>query len=205
MSTKYFSTTLSGLSLFAIAGLAIVPAALVGIILARESQCTKWIISGGWLLMILASGCSILLNSATPTAGWVFLFLSVGLAHGLLLSSYNIRIHNIPKAEGTTLPTNPTSISNFMRAWGMALAIPVGGVIFLNRLGYELQSIGLSYDLINTARGYVILMDQVRMAEGQREAVQDASALALSVVWEVVTGVAAIGGLSSAYLWTKRQ
>lgn len=155
--------------------------------------------------MILASGCSILLNSATPTAGWVFLFLSVGLAHGLLLSSYNIRIHNIPKAEGTTLPTNPTSISNFMRAWGMALAIPVGGVIFLNRLGYELQSIGLSYDLINTARGYVILMDQVRMAEGQREAVQDASALALSVVWEVVTGVAAIGGLSSAYLWTKRQ
>jgi len=86
----------------------------------------------------------------------------------------------------------------------MAVAIPVGGAIFLNRFGYELQSIGLNYDLINTARGYVILMDQVKMAEGQREVVQAASSLALSVVWEVITGVAAIGGLSSAFLWRER-
>jgi hypothetical protein len=204
MSTKYFSTSLSGVSLFAITGLAIIPAALVGIILARESQCSKWIISGGWFLMVLASGCSILLDSTTPTAGWVFLFFSAGLGHGLLLSSYNIRIHNIPKAEGTTLSTNPVTISNFMHAWGMAFAIPVGGVVFLNRFGYELQSIGLNHDLINTARGYVILMDRVRMAEGQRAAVQDASALALQAVWEVITAVAAIGGISSVFLWRKQ-
>jgi hypothetical protein len=155
--------------------------------------------------MVLASGCSILLDSTTPTVGWVFLFFSAGLSHGLLLSSYNIRIHNIPKKESDSLPTNPTTVANFMRAWGMAFAIPVGGVIFLNRFGYELQSIGLSYDLINTARGYIILMDQVLMAEGQREAVQDACAMALQAVWGVVTGVAALGGLSSALLWKKKE
>jgi len=154
--------------------------------------------------MVLVSSCSIILNSTTPTVGWVFLFFSAGLSHGLLLSSYNIRIHNIPRFGKATLPTNPTAISNLMRAWGMAVAIPVGGAIFLNRFGYELQSIGLNYDLINTARGYVILMDQVKMAEGQREVVQAASSLALSVVWEVITGVAAIGGLSSAFLWRER-
>ncbi|KAJ5677816.1 uncharacterized protein N7477_003449 [Penicillium maclennaniae] len=205
MSTKYFSTVLSGVSLFAITGFAIIPAALVGIIMARESQCSKWIISGGWLLVTLASGCSILLDSTTPTVGWVFLFFSAGLGHGLLLSSYNIRIHDIPKLEGVSLPTNPTTIANLMRAWGMAFAIPVGGVIFLNRFGDELQSIGLKYDLINTAKGYIILMDQVQMAEGQREAVQDASAMALQVVWEVITCVAALGGLSSAFLWKKKE
>lgn len=90
-----------------------------------------------------------------------------------------------------------------MRAWGMAAAVPVGGVVFLNVFADEVHSIGLSMDLINTARGYIILMDQVMITEGQREAIQDASALALQAVWGVITCVAAVGGLSSAFLWRR--
>lgn len=182
-------------------GLAITPAALVGTVLARESQCSRWIISSGWTLTVLASGFSILLNSTTPTVGWVFLLFSAGLGHGLLFSSYNIRIHSMPRDPGAFLPTTPITVSNYMRAWGMAVAIPVGGVAFLNVFGDELQLLGLNRDLINTANGYVILMDQVIMSDNHREAIKDASALALQVVWAVITGVAAVGGISSAFLW----
>lgn len=195
---------LSGLSLLAITGLAVTPAALVGIILAKESQCSKYIITGGWTLIILASACSILLNGATPTIGWVFLFFSAGLGHGLLLSSYNIRSYGVLHENGGAGSTRPIAMTNFMQAWGMAFAIPVGGMIFLNMFGDAVRSIGLNRDLINTARGYIILMSQVRIMEGQRGAIQDASALALQVVWEVITGVAVVGGISSIFLWKRR-
>lgn len=204
ISTKYLSTSLSGIALLAISGLSIAPAAVVGVVLARESQCAKWIISGGWVLTILASGCSILLDGATPTIGWVFLFFSMGLGHGLLLSSYNIQIQSIPKEEGTALSTMPIIISNYMRTWGMAVAIPVGGVVFLSLFGRELHLAGLDRELINTAKGYIILMDQVKMPDEYREAIKDAAALALQGTWEVATGVAAVGGISSVVLWRRR-
>lgn len=205
MSTKYFSTTLAGVALLSITGLALTPAALVGIVLAKDSRCSKWIISGGWILSILASGCSILLDSTTPTVGWVFLFFSAGLANGLLLSSYNVCIQSVPKDENASFATRPTTISNFMRAWGMAAAVPVGGVVFLNVFCDEVRNIGLNRDLINSARGYIALTDQVMVTEAQREAVEDALVLALQVVWGTITIAAALGGLSSAFLWKRRR
>ncbi|KAJ6102868.1 hypothetical protein N7486_005295 [Penicillium sp. IBT 16267x] len=201
LCTRYFSATLSGVTLFSITGFAVIPAAVVGILLANESKCSKWIISGGWILTTLAAGCSILLDRITPTVGWVILFLTAGLGHGLLISSYNIRVHSIPKNGEAALSTKPITISLFMRAWGMAFAVPVGGVIFLSCFGNELQSLGLQWDVINTARGYIILMDQTQMSDGERDIFKDASASALQVVWEVIAGVSALGGISSIFLW----
>lgn len=205
LATKYFSPTVAGLALLALTGLALTPAAVVGIVLANDKRCPKYIISGGWCLTILASGCSILLDRSTPTVGWVFMFFSAGLGHGLLLASYNIELHNMPKGEGHSFAIKPIVISNFMRACGMAAAIPMGGVVFLNLFGDELQSLGLNRDLINTAHGYLVLMKQVQMSDEQRTAIQDASATALQIVWELITGVSAVGGLSSAFLWKKKS
>lgn len=205
LATKYYSPTVAGLALLAVTGLALTPAAVVGIVLASDTRCPKYIISGGWILTVLASGCSILLNRTTPTVGWVFLFFSAGLGHGLLLASYNIEIHNMPRGEGNSFAIKPIVISNFLRAWGMAAAIPMGGVVFLNLFGDELQNLGLRRDLINTANGYLVLMNQVQMSGNQRTAIQDASATALQIVWGLITGVSAVGGLSSAFLWKKKS
>jgi hypothetical protein len=183
-------------------GVAIPPAAIVGVILARESRCTQWIISGGWVLIILSGACSILLDS-TPAVGWVFLLFTAGLGHGLLLSSYNVRVQNVPRDEDPSLSTLPTTISHYMRAMGMAFAVPVGGVVLLNMLSHELTGIGLDRNLVNTLNGYLILMGQVRMSSEHREAVKLASVAAFRVVWEVLTGVAFVGGLSSIFLWRR--
>lgn len=205
LAIKYYSPTVAGLALLGLTGLALTPAAVVGIVLASDPQCSKYITSGGWALTMLVSGCSILLDRTTPTVGWVFLFFSAGLGHGLLLASYNIEVHNMPKGDGNSFTTKPIVISNFMRAWGMAVAIPMGGAVFLNLFGDELHSLGLKRDLINTANGYLVLMNQVQMSDEQRQAIQDASATALQIVWELITGISAVGGLSSAFLWKKKS
>ncbi|KAJ5250804.1 hypothetical protein N7489_001214 [Penicillium chrysogenum] len=194
MSTHYMSATLSGVSLMAMAGFAIAPATVVGVLLARELRCTQWIISGGWVLTALASGCSILLDSSTPTVAWVFLLFTAGLGHGLLLSSYNVRIQNLPKDEECSPPTLPTTISFYMRAWGMAVAVPVGGVVFLNCFRNGLATADLDRDIINTANGYLILMKDVSMTIEQREAITVVSVAAFQVVWDFITAVAIIGG-----------
>lgn len=204
MSAKYFSSTLSAIALLAITVLAIAPAAIVGLVLANERHSSKYIISGGWVLTLLAAGCSILLDSTTPTVGWVFLFFTAGLGHGLLLSSYNISIWHTPKAEGIWLSVKPTTMALSMRSWGMAVAIPVGGIIFLKFFGDGLQSIGLKRELVNTTHGYLILMEQVQMPDARREAIKAASSDAFRVVWEVTTGVAVLGTISSAFLWRKK-
>ncbi|KAJ5091981.1 hypothetical protein NUU61_006851 [Penicillium alfredii] len=204
ISTKYMLTALSGVTLVAITGFAIGPAAVAGVILATESHCAQWIITGGWILTTLAAGCCILLDETTPTVGWIFLFFTAGLGHGLLLSGYNIRIQNTPKDAGASPSNSPTTMAIFMRSWGMAVAIPVGGAVMLNCFGIELASINLDRDLVNAANGYLILMRHVQMSGEQREALKTASAGALRVVWGLIAGTSALGGISSAFLWRRR-
>ncbi|KAJ5804448.1 uncharacterized protein N7518_000751 [Penicillium psychrosexuale] len=203
ISTHYMSATLSGITLLAMVGLAIAPASVVGVILARELRCTQWIISGGWVLTSLASGCSILLDSSTPTVAWIFLLFTAGLGHGLLLSSYNVRIQNLPKDKDDSLPTLPTTMSYYMRSWGMAVAVPTGGVVLLNRFANGLGSVEMNRDIVNSANGYLILMKDVSMTSRQREAVTIVSVAAFQAVWGLITGVAILGGISSGFLWRK--
>lgn len=198
------SATLSGVTLLAMVGLAIVPATVVGVILAKELRCTQWLISGGWVLTALASGCSILLDNSTPTVGWVFLLFTAGLGHGLLLSSYNVRVQNLPKDGDGSMSTLPTTISYYMRGWGMAVAVPVGGVVLLNCFGNGLAGVGLNRDIVNSSNGYLILMKDVSMSSKQREAVMVVSVEAFQGVWDLITGVAILGGISSCFLWRKK-
>lgn len=186
-------------------GFAIIPTAVVGIIFARESRCSKFIIPGGWILTTLTAGCSILFRPDTPTVGWVFLFFAAGLGHGLLLSSYNIQVHSLRKEEGDTFSIQPNTVSVFMRTWGMAIAVPVGGVIFLNIFGQALSDASLDRDMIKNVRGYLILMNGVEMSAHTRETAKYAATDGLQLVWEVLAGMSAIGGISSTALWRKKD
>ncbi|KAJ5339530.1 Major facilitator superfamily domain general substrate transporter [Penicillium brevicompactum] len=201
ISTHYMSATLSGMALLALIGLAIGPVAIVGVILAKEVECTQWIISGGWTLTTLASGCSILLDNDTPTIAWVLLLFTAGLGHGLLLSSYNVRVQNAPVDEDALLSTYPTTMSFYARAWGWAFAIPVGGAVFLNILGDGLLDVAESRALVSSANGFIILMKDVNLDDQQREVITAVSVAAFRALWEVITGISVLGGISSAFLW----
>ncbi|EPS32295.1 hypothetical protein PDE_07255 [Penicillium oxalicum 114-2] len=202
MATRYFSATNAGLSLLALTGLALTPAVVLGTVFASNLRFAKYFTSGGWALNILASGCSILLSRTTPIAGCIFILIAAGLGHGLLLASYNTKMHNMPGSGGKSFATKPVVVSSFLRAWGMTIAIPIGAMMLLNTFGHEFQRLGLSRDLINTTNGYLVLMDQVKMSHQDRVAIQNASANALHLVWEVMTGISALGGISSAFSWS---
>ena len=150
--------------------------------------------------MTLAAGCSILLDMETPTIGWVILLFTAGLGHGLLMSGYNIHIHGIPEDERDTLATKPVQMSHFVRAWGLAFAVPVGSVVFLNLFDKELQTIVLLPVSMNSFNVNSNFTDPTFVSDIGRQAIGNPSTIALQVVWEVIVGVSAIGGISSLFL-----
>lgn len=94
-------------------------------------------------------------------------------------------------------------MSYYMRSWGMAVAVPIGGVVLLNRFANGFGSVEMNRDIVNSANGYLILMKDVSMTSRQREAVTIVSVAAFQAVWGLITGVAIFGGISSGFLWRK--
>ena len=77
----------------------------------------------------------------------------------------------------------------------------IGGSIFQNRLPGYLENAGVpvasAVDVVQNANGYVTILQTMPKASSYRQAILGAYAQALRVVFEVLTGISALGGLAS--------
>ncbi|KAE8372388.1 major facilitator superfamily domain-containing protein [Aspergillus bertholletiae] len=198
---KSLDTTFIGLSLVALTGLA-VPALMISgtTQFYRRPHISAWVTRVGWLLTITATGCSLLLNASIPTPGWVIILLVAGLGSALLMTGYNLCIHvntlRFYTGQGTreSAQVSATSILiySILRTWGMCIAIPISGTVIFNYLssqGLPDMSIG------HTGRHSGTYATQEN---------KDAFADALLVLWKGYTGIAALGGISSLFIWSAR-
>ncbi|KNG85614.1 MFS multidrug transporter [Aspergillus nomiae NRRL 13137] len=185
---KSLNTTLIGLSLVALTGVA-VPALMISGTrqLFRRPHISIWISRIGWLFTITATGCSFLLNTSIPTYGWVIIFLVAGLGSALITLGYNLCIHvnNLKyhpgqeTRESAKVSTTSILIYSILRTWGMCIAIPISGTIIFN---------------------YLSSKDILDMSLGSPQEGKDAFSDALQVLWKVYTVIAALGGMSSLFI-----
>ncbi|KAL3437515.1 major facilitator superfamily domain-containing protein [Aspergillus tetrazonus] len=205
---KEFSTPFMGVSIMTITA-PVLPilflTAKLGI--GRYPFRPRWIIRAGWTLSLLASGCFILLNADTPTPGWVFIFLTTGISHALLISGYNLcsqtesPIRKRDEEDGrhaarrgrAASPAFAILMYSILRAWGMCIAVPVGGSIVLTQMVQELDASGSAVEPSGSLarKGGIVLTPDNRQELGQ---------LFLSsfgVLWRFFMGASALGGLSS--------
>ncbi|KAB8252604.1 major facilitator superfamily domain-containing protein [Aspergillus flavus] len=194
---KSLNTTLIGLSLVALTGLA-VPALMVSGTgqVFRRPHISTWITRIGWLFAITATGCSLLLNTAIPTYGWVIIFLVAGLGSALLTLGYNLCIHvntlrfypGQETRESAKVSTTSILIYSILRTWGMCIAIPISGTIIFNYLS--------SKDLLDMSTGYTSRHFGAYAPQEDKDAFADA----LQVLWKGYTAIAALGGISSLFI-----
>ncbi|KAL4761346.1 major facilitator superfamily domain-containing protein [Aspergillus foveolatus] len=167
----------------------------------------RWIIRAGWTLSLLASGCFILLNADTPTPGWVFIFLTTGISHALLISGYNLcsqtesPIRKRDEEDGrqaarrgrAASPAFAILMYSILRAWGMCIAVPVGGSIVLTQMVQELDASGSAAEPSGslTRKGGIVLTPDNRQELGQL------FLGSFGVLWRFFMGASALGGLSS--------
>ncbi|PWY94107.1 MFS multidrug transporter [Aspergillus sclerotioniger CBS 115572] len=198
---KDLSSALEGLSLVTIASPALLLLILIeNVRLLRSPSLPPWMIRAGWMCSTLATGFFIILDPATPHQIWVFIFLGMGVGHSLLISGYHKSMHSITSnrksssGESSGRDSGHSSscilMYSVLRTWGMCIAVPVSGAIVFNRMLWEVKEGGANSD---TQTGDTSLSEQGRVQKMML-------VHGFHILWRVMVGVSALGGLSSLFV-----
>ncbi|KAI9760450.1 MAG: hypothetical protein M4579_001644 [Chaenotheca gracillima] len=196
------SPILSGVALFP-QSFTVAPSAVVVGILVTKTGSYKLSIWVGWALTTFGMGLLVLPTQYTHTAAWVFINLVSGLGLGILYPSMSFAVQ--ATASNKDLPVAAAMFS-FFRAFGQALGVTIGGVVFQNSVRRKLEAYP---DLAGRADEYskdaTSLVEMIKALppsqDEQRQQFIQAYVDALHVVWIVMCALAAVAMIASA--WTK--
>ncbi|KAM5451832.1 hypothetical protein MaudCBS49596_003660 [Microsporum audouinii] len=200
-TVKEYSPILSGVALFPLSFTVAPSAVVVGIITTLTGR-YRWSIWAGFFLSTLGLGLFAILKVTTSVAGWIFLMLPAGVGLGMLFPGLGFAIQASALKGHMSMAV---AMFSFFRAFGQAIGVAIGGVIFQNRMVAKLQKYpefsapGIAEALSKDA---AVLVQAVRaMPDGpQKIHLKEAFTGSLRFVWIVCCVLMAIGGLLS--LWT---
>jgi hypothetical protein len=164
----------------------------VGILVTRLNN-YRWAIWSGWALTAIASGLMIMWDVDTSVAQWATTLVILGFRHGAILNAQNFATQAMCKAgeEGAA-----AAMYGFLRQFGMALGVGVGGSAFQNVMSLKLNWEGLPADIAKNAEGFVGKV--WALPDGtQKSAILDAYVFGFKGVYAVYVGVAGVAFLAS--------
>ncbi len=191
-----YSPIVSGVALFPETFTVAPAAGTVGFLVTKTGR-YRWAIWGGWFMATLGSGLIVLLDVDTSIPAWIFLTLVGGIGLGMLFPSIMFGIQAAtPEADVAAA----VSLFTFVRMFGQAVGVAVGGVIFQNQVKKQI----LSHPLIAAhaqqyAQDASSLVQIIKaMPQGQeKHDLQTSYAAALRVVWALMCGLCFIGFVTS--------
>ncbi|KMU79935.1 hypothetical protein CISG_08217 [Coccidioides immitis RMSCC 3703] len=146
-TVKEYSPILAGVSLFPLSFTVAPSAAIVGIVVTKTGH-YRWAIWVGFFFATLGTGLFCVLDVHTSIAGWIFLTLPAGLGLGMLFPSLAFAIQASALSGHMSIAV---AMFSFFRAFGQAIGVAIGGVIFQNQMHENL----LRYpDLASLAGAY---------------------------------------------------
>ncbi|KAI1921164.1 hypothetical protein LOZ65_003832 [Ophidiomyces ophidiicola] len=195
-TVKEYSPIISGVSLFPLSFTVAPSAAVIGIIVTKTGH-YRWAIWLGFAISAIGTGLFCLLKVHTSIAGWIFLTLPAGLGLGILFPALAFGI------QASALPGHmavAAAMFSFFRAFGQAIGVAIGGVIFQNQmyknlLRYpEFESLAGSFS--KDAAGLVQIVRSMP-AGPAKENLKTAYTDSLRIVYAVCTVIIGIAGLMS--------
>ncbi|XPT03484.1 hypothetical protein M3J09_012576 [Ascochyta lentis] len=191
-----YSPIVSGVALFPETFTVAPAAGTVGFLVTKTGR-YRWAIWGGWFMATLGSGLIVLLDVDTSIPAWIFLTLVGGIGLGMLFPSI---MFGIQAATPEIDVAAAVSLFTFVRMFGQAVGVAVGGVIFQNQVKKQI----LSHPLIAShaqqyAQDASSLVQIIKaMPQGQeKHDLQTSYAAALRVVWALMCGLCFLGLVTS--------
>jgi MFS family permease len=154
LSVRGYSPLQTGVSVLPIS-LTIVPASIIaGAVMTRLGR-FRWAIWTGWALTTFACGLSILWDISTPTVLWVVILIILSIGHSLVLNSQNYATQAMCRNgdEGSA-----AAMYAFLRSWGTALGVGLGGSIFQNVVKTKLIEFGLPTEIASHAEAFIVIL-----------------------------------------------
>jgi MFS family permease len=161
LAVKGYSPVHTGLALFPVM-FTLVPSSVIAGNLVTRTNNYRYAIWIGWLMAAIGSGLMIMFDMNTSIAQWAIPLVVLGLGHGAILNAQNFATQAMcqPGEEGAA-----AAMYGFMRQFGMALGVGVGGSAFQNVMALKLSWEGLPEDIAKNSEAYVdrlwALPDQV--------------------------------------------
>lgn len=165
---------------------------LVGILITKFGR-FRWSVWAGWIVSILATGLLCLLDVETSTVSYIFIFLTVGVGHGLLLSSLSFTVQAIASSQDVAYAA---VLYAFVRGVGFCLGVALGGTVFQNFLARYLDMAGLPKSIASDAEGFVAVLKDLPGSQYKNDLLW-AYATAFKSLFAILTGLSALGGMAS--------
>ncbi|CAG8958378.1 hypothetical protein HYFRA_00011055 [Hymenoscyphus fraxineus] len=197
-AVKGYTPIISGVAMLPESGFVAPMAVVVGVACAITGR-YRWAIWVGWLLTTLGSGLLLLLDPQSSIPHWLFLNIVVSIGTGMLFPAMGLGVQAAgrPRDAG-----HAAAFYSFARVFGQSIGVAISGVAFQNQIKSKL----LSYpDLAPFASQYskdaaalVTVIKSMPVGQMRTDLVQ-AYSDALGSIWILMTALAAVGLISSAF------
>lgn len=187
LSVKGYSPLHTGLALFPVMITLVPGSVVVGNLVTRLNN-YRYAIWGGWFLTTVASGLMILWDVDTSIAQWAVTLVILGFGHGAILNAQNFATQAMckPGEEGAA-----AAMYGFMRQFGTALGVCIGGSAFQNVMSLKLSWQGLPDEIAKNAEGYVEQL-WAMPDDPQRTTILNAYVFGFRGVYAVYVGAAGV-------------
>ncbi|KUI69873.1 hypothetical protein VM1G_05397 [Cytospora mali] len=151
MSVLAYSPINTGLALLPVM-VTLVPASIVTGALITRFNGYRWPIWAGWVITTIGCGLTTMWDINTHIAVWVITLIILGFGHGSILNAQNFASQAIcvDGEEGAA-----AAMYGFMRHFGTALGVGIGGTTFQNVMSLKLGWLGISTEIAKNAEGYI--------------------------------------------------
>ncbi|KAI8631464.1 major facilitator superfamily transporter [Xylariaceae sp. FL1651] len=147
------------------AGIAMLPATITvtaaGIICGRlvtRYNNYRWPVYVGWLIASIGSGLFVIWPHNNSAHVWVITYLISGLGQGAVLNAQNFASQAMCQAGDEAVAA---SMYAFVRQFGMALGVGIGGTTFQNVMALKLRWLGLPVEIAKQAESYITVLHRL--------------------------------------------
>ncbi|KAI0013767.1 major facilitator superfamily transporter [Xylariaceae sp. FL0662B] len=154
LSVKAYNPLEAGVSMLA----ALLTVTIAGIISGRlvtRFNNYRWPMCIGWFIASIGAGLFLVWSTDDRTVIWLFTYLLSGLGQGTVLNAQNFASQAMcnPGDEASA-----AAMYAFVRQFGMALGVGVGGTAFQNVMALKLQWQGYPAEIAKQAEGYITIL-----------------------------------------------
>ncbi|KAK3933999.1 major facilitator superfamily transporter [Diplogelasinospora grovesii] len=192
LAVKGYSPMHTGLVLLPVM-VTLVPGSIMTGLLVTRTKNYRYPIWTGWALTGVATGLTLIWDVDTPAAVWVTTLVILGFGHGAILNAQNFAAQAVCKQGEEGLAA---AMYGFLRQFGMALGVGVGGSAFQNVMALKLKWEGLPTDIAAQSESFVI--DLLKLPDSAfKSRVLDAYVFGFRGVYAVYVGISGLAFLLS--------
>ena len=172
---------------------------IVGVISSKIGS-YRWAIWIGWSTSTLGFGILYLLNLNTSIPAFIFLNVPVSIGTGMSFVSMSLGVQAAgrPQDAGHSI-----TFYSFVRVFGQAVGVAIGGVVFQNQFKRRLMDspllAGLAEKYSKDATAVANLIHNMESGDAKTQLIQ-AYADALKIIWVVMTALSGIVVVSTFFV-----